>query len=63
MHRHAQRAPHIIFNSLQHFGIVLQSLLGILATLAQTFALIRKPRAALFDYSIITRQIKHVAFA
>src|SRR5712692_1829634 len=61
--RQAERALHVTLDALQHFRLILQSLLRVLASLAQAFALIRKPRAAFFDYAIIRSQIEQVAFA
>src|SRR5438552_18259724 len=43
--------------------MVLQSLFGVLAPLAQTFAFIRKPRAAFFNYAIVSSEIQQIAFA
>src|SRR5713226_1887811 len=62
-YRQAQRALHVTLDALQHFRLILQSLLRVLASLAQAFALVRKPRAALFHYAIIRSQIEQVAFA
>src|ERR1041384_6358883 len=61
-HRHAQRALHVLLYLLEDFWLVLQSLLPLLAPLAQPLALVREPGAALFDDPIIRREIEQVAF-
>src|SRR5438046_8903305 len=43
--------------------MILKSLLRVLATLAQTFAFVRKPRATLFDHAIVGGEIQQVALA
>jgi len=52
------RALDVILDALQDFRIVFQGLLRVLATLAQAFAFVRKPRATLFDHAIVGGEIQ-----
>src|SRR5947207_1457657 len=61
-HGHPQRALHIILYLLQDYWLILQRLLRVLATLAESLALVREPRTTLFNYAIIRRKIEQVAF-
>src|SRR5438477_6978363 len=61
-HGHPQRALHVILYLLKDYWLILQSLLCVLATLAEPLALIREPRTTLFNYAIVRREIEQVAF-
>src|SRR5205823_1384102 len=61
-HGHSQRALHIILYLLKDYWLILQSLLRVLATLAESLALVREPRTTLFNYAIVRREIEQVAF-
>src|SRR5437764_1052708 len=61
-HGHSQRALHIILYLLKDYWLILQSLLRVLTTLAESLALVREPRTALFNYAIVRREIEQVAF-
>src|SRR5437016_9426318 len=43
--------------------MILKSLLGVLATLAQAFAIVREPRTTLFDHAMVGGEIQQVALA
>src|SRR5213594_2212782 len=62
-HVQAKRSPHVVFDSTDQFRMILQSLLGILTTLSEPIAFVRKPRAGLVDHPIRSSQIQQIAFA
>src|SRR2546423_6115958 len=61
-HGHSQRALHVILYLLKDYWLVLQCLLRVLATLAESLALVREPCTTLFNYAIVRREIEQVAF-
>ena len=51
--RQTKRLLHLIPDLFQHQRLIFQGLFCVLAALAQAFALVRKPRAALFNAAAV----------